>query len=47
MGLILGEKIFILMFILLKFSEFPGPPLFKILRTLLFPTLLYLRIGKN
>ena len=28
-----GEKIFILIFVLLKFSEFPAPP-FKILRTL-------------
>ena len=26
MGLILGEKIFILIFVLLKFSEFPAPP---------------------
>ena len=29
MGLILGEKIFILIFVLLKFSEFPGPPPFQ------------------
>ena len=36
--LILGWKIFILVFIILKFSEFPGlppPPLSKILRTIL------------
>ena len=30
-----GWKIFILVFISLKFVEFPGPPLLKILRTLL------------
>ena len=33
--LVLGWKIFILVFIILKFSEFPAPPLSKILRTLL------------
>ena len=27
-GLILGGKIFILIFVILKFSEFPAPPLF-------------------
>ena len=35
-GLILGEKIFILIFVLLKFSEVPAP-LFKILRTTMRP----------
>ena len=33
--LVLGWKVFILVFIILKFSEFSGPPLSKILRTLL------------
>ena len=34
-----GGIIFILVFVVLKFSEFPGPPLLKILRTLLLPLL--------
>ena len=37
MDLVLGWKIFILVFIIFKFSEFLPPPLSKIQRTLLLP----------